>query len=225
MIPLYVGASWAHRSYNTDDESEDWHTSIRKETRINILDLSVPGTSNRWHIENIKSNPAYQNRPILWIYCEPLFDLTYYTGMTEVDLIEKEDWLDVRKYVNQKILEEIDTLEVPVGLVGSHSDVFDCNRKNLEVLLSSYQKTLCDIAGTQYDFLGWGPERLHKAILNNGNRRPSYSLVNEMSKTFAGWKRLEILGLFYNVHPNRGGVELFSNILAPHLQEWCSKFE
>jgi len=224
MIPLYVGPSWANRSYDTHDDSEPWHTSIRKKTSINVLDLSKESTSNQWHINNIKSNPEYQNRPIVWIYCEPLFDVTYYTGLTDVDLIEKEDWLEIRNHVNQKILDDINALDVPVALIGSHSDVFDCNKKNIEVLWPSYQKTLCDLAGIPYDFLGWGPEILHRNILYNGRHlKPTHSLVDEMSKTFAGWKKLEILGLFYNVHPNKRGVELFSKQLAPRLQQWCSQ--
>jgi hypothetical protein len=223
MTPLYVGPSWAVRSYNTSNGDEQWYTSILKETQINALNLASEGSSNRTHLEIIQNTLTFHRRPIIWIYCEPLLDLKYYTGTDYPDLIQREDWLEIRKSINRHILEDIAALNVPIALLGSHSDVVDCEYPNITVIEPSYQKYLCDSAGIQWNCLGWGPEQMHKSILNNGHLRPSFSLIDAIVDTYGVWKKLELHGFFYDVHPTRLGVEKFSQAIRSKLHEWYDK--
>jgi hypothetical protein len=224
MTLLYAGPSWAFQSYNTQDGNEPYKTSVFKELQLSAINISKPGGSNKQQLDYIKTNSRYRNNPVIWLYCEPLLDLKHYKGIEYHELIEREDWLSIRKEVNVTILNEINDLGVPVAIIGSHSDVTDCSLPNIEIIEQSYQKCLCDVARIPYNCLGWGPEMMHKSILLHGNLKPTRSLVDEISKTYNVWKQLESNGLFFDVHPTVNGVVEFSAIIKSKLDIWCKKY-
>jgi hypothetical protein len=215
---LYVGPSWANRSYDTVEGSETEYTSLLKELRIDATDLSKPGSSNMVCLDKIN---AYQGNidAILWVYCEPIADVLH---ENKKSLIESEDFWKIRKQINQDTLSMINQLDIPVGLIGAHSDIFDCDHKNLTVIHDSWQKFLAKKVGVYLD-KGWGAEVAHRyAMYEFKDSKPSRAFVEYTSNTLQAWTKMELSGVFRGVHPNRKGNELFAQEIKNSVQSFIN---
>jgi hypothetical protein len=228
MKPIYIGPSWAVRSYNTPDDTDTEITSIAKELQLDTINLATCGYSNRLLLQKLqkylKNNPQYKNSPIIWFYSEPFTDSWWYENCPEETFIQSPDWREIRSSTNKKILQEIANLDHPIALIGSHSDIFDCNHPNIEVIHPSWQKFLTNICNVQLD-MGWGAEIAHKIIISNPSIKPSHSLVDAVCDTFSSWHKLEMNSLFQICHTNILGNQLFAKELKDPLFKWLAKYQ
>ena len=100
---------------------------------------------------------------------------------------------------------------MPVGLIGAHSDIFDCDYENIEIIHPSWQKFLGNIAGIEIKN-GWGAEVAHRWLVYEfPNSSICKEAVEMISENLDAWIKLELNNLFYQVHPNRRGNILFAN--------------
>jgi hypothetical protein len=228
MKPIYIGPSWAVRSFDTPDDTDTEITSIAKELELDVINLSSLGHSNRMLLQKLKSylkqNPQAKSNPIIWFYSEPFIDAWWYEDCPEETFIQSPDWYELRSSTNKKILKEIANLNHPIALIGAHSDIVDCDHSNIEVIHPSWQKFLASTCDVELD-CGWGAEIAHRIISNNPGIKPSYGIVDAVTDTFNSWHRLEMNHLFQICHPNILGNQLFAKEIKDSLFGWLSKYQ
>lgn len=223
---VYTGPSWAASSFPVDSTS----TSLAKQWTLPYFDCAMFGSNVSQCVDRIKN---FNTFPIVWIYNEPFGCLTEATGLTKEQLIQRTDWDEVWEDCNQFCLSKIASLNKPVLLIGAHSDIVNCNHSNITVGHRSWQKFLAEKAGMTVDDQAvhvklddgsnykiqtcWGAEVIHRYMHENPNITPSVEITNAVWDVFFFWKELEKANLFYDVHPNRRGNELFANFLKPAL--------
>lgn len=211
----YVGPSWANRSFDTPMGDECDFTNIALELKLEVDNLSMLGGTNDFFInyfsKNIKKYDA-----IIWIYCEPINEIS-----NVKNFLESDDCWNMRNSINQHSLQKINGLGVPVALVGAHSDITDCqDYDSITVIHPSWQKFLADYSGTHLEH-GWGCEVAHRMYMEDyPSAKMSKKLVNYVSETWKAWCELDLNGVFCWCHPNRKGNELFAEAISEPLQYW-----
>jgi len=224
---LYVGASWASRSYDNPDGSETDFTSLYKELELekfNVINLAFPGTSNQYFLDQLiyKDDPTgYKEHydAIIWVYCEPLIELQIQQKMQE--FLESENFWNMRSEANKKILDQIAQLDKPVALIGSASDIVDCAHKNITVIHPSWQKFLADIANVDLKYGGWAADAAHAELVTTyKNVVPSKGIVEAITEQFSAWRKLQYHRLFCWCHPNKKGNELFAKEIKNSVYSW-----
>jgi len=224
MSFIYTGPSWAASSYPLGPAA----TNLAKEWGIPCIDYSMPASSV---LDCIKSFRIKSSTPIVWVYNEPLNCLSEATGLTKAQLIQRSDWRNVWEDCNQFCLKAINDLNRPVLLIGSHSDIVNCDYSNITIGHTSWQKFLAQQAGMPLtnqsiyvkmddggDFTVqncWGAEVIHRFMHEHPDVTPSTEITNAVWDIFFFWKELEKANLFYEVHPNKQGNELFAEFLKP----------
>lgn len=227
---IYTGPSWAQRSYDPPNTTE-YHnpTSLAKEWNIPCIDLSTIGASVLNKVEAlINCKPSL---PIIWIYNEPILDLVDITGMQMDEFIQRSDWHEIWQECNRRCLEKINSIGLPVLLIGAHSDIVDCEFSNITVGCASWQKYLAQLAGIKIDNNRiyvkmddggdfsfeqcWGAEIAHRFIHEHPNTMPSQEITNAIWDIFFFWKELEKANLFFEVHPNKKANQQFAQFLLP----------
>lgn len=231
---LYVGPSWAKRNYEPNDppnlrlEKYPEYTNIKKECNLDVIDLAQYGASNFDMLKNVREFTKYDG--IIWIYCEPIIDIEKLGITTKTKFLTSENFWALRNSTNNILLDEINNLKKPVALIGSHSDIYKkqiSEFTNLTVIYESWQKFL--VNHIEYDYLdrwkdkeGWGAEVAH-LWLHETKARPSKQLVYKIDDTFFIWSLLEKHNLFYQTHPTKQGIVLFSKVIKPILDNWLKK--
>ena len=223
MNILYVGPSWAARSYDTHDASESDYTSLYKELslqNLNIINMSQAGASNQFFLDFLNSpNQPHSYKvkydAIIWVYCEPMTSI-----IDKKSFLQSEDFWALRAEANRQLLDKIANLGVPVAMIGGHSDIEDCNYSNLEIIHPSWQKFLAESVGVKLTN-GWGCELPHKLLLIDYPKlKPSKNLVNRVSDTWRAWCEMDLNGVFCWCHPNKLGNELFAREIEQKIQTW-----
>ena len=230
----YSGPSWAASSYPIDTKC----TNLAKEWNLSYIDYSKPGSTVLDCVAKLEAGP---DLPIVWIYHEPLGCLFEATGLSREQLMQRTDWKDIWEECNQFCLDKIASLNRPVLLIGGHSDIINCDHSNIIVGDPSWQKFLAHRAGmtiednniyVKMDDGGdftlnrcWGAELIHRFMHEHPNITPTIEITNSVWDIFFFWKELEKLGLFYEVHPNRRGNELFAEFLKPTLVKFLQEIQ
>lgn len=232
---IYTGPSWANRSYDPPGSWEDANpTSLSKEWNIPCVDVSLPASRVIDRLVAVRQCLNNDALPVVWIYHEPIRCLKEATGMSLLDFVKRPDWRTIWDQCNQYCLEKINSLGVPVLLIGAHSDVVGCDYPNLTVGHDSWQKWLAERSGLAIDndeicvkmhdggdyklSHCWGAELVHKFIYENPKIDPSKELVDAVLDIFFFWKHLEKSDLFFDVHPNRRATQQFAEYLLPTIK-------
>ena len=238
---MYTGPSWGNCSFDAPEvEKFSPPTSLAKEWNIPCKDLTMSGYSVLYLIER-KIKPANSRLPIVWVYSEPILDLTTITGMSFEEFIASPDWFDIRQQCNQHCLEQINSLGNPVLLIGGHSDIENCdttNLTNITIAAPSWQKWIAESAGmtvqdgTVYVKMSdggsfnlehcWGAEVAHKFIHEHQNIDPDPTLLDAVWDIYYFWQELENRGWFYEVHPNKKSNIKFAKFLKPVVDNFLS---
>ena len=214
----YTGPSWAASSYPIEDKDA---TNLAKLWNIPHVDQSVPGAHA---IHNL--NKLYNTKgPVVWLYNEPLRSLTQACKIQEHEFLERDDWRDIWLECNEFCLNSIARIGRPVLLFGSHSDIVDCEHKNIQVGHKSWQRFLAEQAGMdpqkiKVPTLCWGADILHLIMHENPDVNPNKGLVDEVYNIFSFWKHLEKSNLFYDVHPNLHANKLFAEYTKPIVEKF-----
>jgi len=224
---LYTGPSWAALSY--DVPGGDWnnYTNLLKEWNLDLVNSSLRGSSNISCLRRIKKIDKKIDK-IIWIYCEPLVSIrqgsrykeqSYHDSKQCIRFLTCNDPYDFRCNLAEKELKEISMLDIPIGLIGSHSDVFEetLNFNNLFMLEQSWQKFMCN--SVQH---GWGVEVANNMILEYTEIKPSVQVVDYVYNQWPYWKQMEQDNLFCGNHPNRKSTEEFAKHTKPNVVEFIN---
>ena len=227
---IYNGPSWAATSYPDDPLN---FTNLSIEWSIPCISTAHRAQTNLDGIDKVKNQP--KDLPIVWLYSEPISDLTRITGMTFKDVVTRNDWWEIREECNQHCLEEINNLGVPVLLIGAQSDIVNCNLTNIRVAHPSWQRWSAVAAGMtvgekilveptdggSFEFTNcWGAEILHRFIFENPNIMPDSSLVDAIWDVYYFQEELQRRGWFFEVHPNKHSNIEFAKFLRPILLDF-----
>ena len=220
---LYVGPSWTVKSWDLTETNQSI-TNLNKLLNLKGIDLSECGASNLSCLDKIHNYQQHYDA-IFWVYCEPILDAERLKISRKSELIQTENFWELRIDANQQILDRISKLNIPVAIVGSHSDIFNCDYDNIFVIDRSWQRYLDSIINQNYhddEKLkdGWGAEILHNYIHEYPEITPSKFIVDKISKTFFNWSLLMKHGLWFDTHPTRLGNELFAKEINPKVQRW-----
>lgn len=192
---IYTGPSWAAHSYSHADGPTDNEVSIgdmfATEFELSYGDnrqgwLPTVGASNRLCVEKIK---LYQRKyinqtpPVIWILCDPVARIYYdeqtvrqtwpcYKDDIETEqwvtkLIHSPDWMTIRNELLHCDLSDMNDLGLPIGILGSHSDIDPLdvvNYENLTVIEPSWQNILCQEAGITGMVPNVGADFLHQTL-------------------------------------------------------------
>lgn len=234
MTFAYSGPSWAASSYPVENNA----TNLARLWDLPNVNYSRPASTVLDCLKMIISGPRI---PVVWIYHEPFGCLTEATGLSKQQLIQRSDWRDVWEECNQFCLKQIADLNRPILLIGGHSDIVNCNHSNIVVGNASWQKFLANQAGMSIennavrvkmddgsDFTVdhcWGAEIIHRFMHENPEINPSVEITNSVWDIFFFWQELEKAGLFYQVHPNRQGNELFAEFLKPIVNNFLQEIQ
>ena len=227
---LYVGPSWANRSFDTPEGDESEYTNLAQELNISVDNFSKSALTNLAIINHIiPKNYKELYQGIIWVYSEPIGDLSslhrYTTDLnyiTPKTFIESEDFWEMRKETNRYILKEMSKINCPIGLIGAHSDIENCNHSNITVIHPSWQKFLAQYTSVTLED-GWGAEVAHRYIMTEyKDITPSHNIVNKISDTFAAWHKMELHRVFNWCHPNKKGNELFAKEIKSSVQSFIN---
>lgn len=223
---LYIGSSWAVRSFDKDYENPPRetdvlgkdYTNLAYELGLDVVDLSQFNISNLSCLNLIQQYDKEYDA-VVWVYCEPIKDLNYnnYSNLTE--FLTSDSFWDLRNHINTVILKQLSKLGKPIALIGGASDVENADYDNLTVIHPSWQKFLSDIAETNLVH-GWSPDVAHYEMAANPDLKPAPKLVDLISSTFDAWDQLAKKKLFAKTHPNTRGTKLFASHIKTSLNNW-----
>ena len=215
MKYIYAGSSWAISSFPVDATA----TNLAKEWNRPHINAFGFGASALKTVQSVKTITT--RHPIVWIYHDPIIDFETITGLPNYEFFQRSDYQSLREDCNQHCLNAINSLGVPVLLIGGASDVVNCNFPNITVGYPSWQKWLVDRAGlnSSLDYY-WSAEIVHYEIFKYPDVDPCPALVDEIYEHFQLWKQLEQLGWFYEVHPNKKANQEFAKFLLPTVTEF-----
>lgn len=227
---IYIGASWANRSYEDPYGNENTYTNICLQLNINAIDLSIKAKSNTFllsHMQQHLTSTSISNPKILWVLTEPLKDYLKPNNEYNIPNIKKlfhdPYWNEQRNEQMNIILKKLNSLSLDIALIGADSDIPHdlSNYTNLSVIHNSWQSFLCDIAKIEHTH-GFGADIIHTIMHDFKHITPSSSLVSAMYNTLQTWGLLEKEGLFSHVHPNFKATTLFSNKISPNVIRWIN---
>lgn len=214
---FYIGPSWAVRSFDTVEGSEENYTNLLKEWNIDARNLSKLGLSNENCLGIIRRQSLDNCKGIIWVYCEPILQVEHEFKQA---LIEDEDFWAAREKINQQTFKWMNELNIPIGLIGGHSDIVHCNQPNIEVIHPSWQKFLADEVGVDLEH-GWGAEIAHRyATYEFPGTTPSWACVDLICDTFTSWTKMELTGMFRGCHPTKKGNELFAKEIKSNIDNF-----
>lgn len=222
----YIGPTWAKRSFDPPNIETTNFAKVWDLPYNEFIYLSAPPFTI---LENVRSE-LENFLPIVWVYSDPWGDIPTLTGIPHEEYIQREDWLDIWKLANKKILEGINSLGNPVFLIGTHCDVIDCNYENITVGYSSWQKFMADQLGFLKNNRIYIKDRVidhcvaqeiyFRFFYENPNLTPAGTLYDLIIDQWMLWDEFYKTGIMYEHHPTKYSYDLFARFLKPKLVNW-----
>ena len=226
---VYVGPCWATKSSH-DHQNNIEPVNLADRWGIEHVNLSRDGHSVLESIGRIKYSNHHE-LPIIWVYNEPIADLSRITKLSKSEFIQRPDWKDIWYECNSYCLKAISDLNRPVLLIGAYSDIVDCNYKNITIAHPSWQKWMAEMAGIDmtnnrinitmyeggsYSFSHcWGAD-LVKGFMTEGIRIDD-GLYKSMTDLYSFWRILNSAGYLYNINPTGMSTLKFADFLLPKV--------
>ena len=232
---IYTGPSWAASSYPVDKLS----TSLAKEWDIDCINTAKAASNVLDNLTSVKTAISIKKLPVIWVYNSVLGNIVEATNVTLEKAIESSEWQDLFDQCNQYCLEKINSLGVPVLLIGAHQDIQDCKYENITIGHHSWQKWLAEKSqmlvnngvirvtpadGSDYNLdYCWGAEIVHKIIHENPSIKPEPNLLNAVWDIYYFWEELQRRDWFFEVHPNKRGNVEFAKFLKPVVETFLEE--
>lgn len=215
MKYIYAGSSWAASSFPVNESS----TNLANEWGLPHINTFRLGSRLLDTINSIKKITT--RHPVVWVYHDPIIDFETITGLPNREFFQRSDYDSLREDCNQYCLKEINSLGVPVLLIGGASDVVNCDFPNITIGHPSWQKWLISQANLNTTLEHcWSAEIVHLEICKYPALKPCPGIVDEIYEHFRVWKQLEQKDLFYEVHPNKRANQEFAKFLFPTIIEF-----
>ena len=169
MHTLYLGPSWAVQSYESLHGDDDpVKTNLAAELKLtNFTSIARPNNTNLNQltaaIKFMDENPELAPFRILFVLSTSFDDAPGYYALSREQFANKflvsTDPIGLIKDLEKIFYNKLNELDIPIGLIGAHTDVLDFNLKeNITIIHPSWQNFLGSLAGLE-PFLG-GPQKL-----------------------------------------------------------------
>jgi len=232
MHTLYLGPSWAVQSFETPMGQDLERTNLAEQLDLkNFSNLAACGENNFQQLYMAKTFMA-ENRRLgpfraVFVTAQSLNygHILYQTTKDEFVkyFLTHHDVVSVVKDVETKFYKELADLNIPVALIGAHTDVIPGHWGNLiTVIHHSWQNFLAKQSGLR-DFFGWPADVAQGWLSTETHIKPSVSAVSEISLILDIWDKLELHRLFCGVHPNIQGNKLFAKAISELVNQWLDK--
>ena len=238
MHTLYLGPSWAVQSYESlygyDDPVK---TNLAKELNFNnYTQLAHYGDSNLTQLNKAKKfisdNIDLGPFRIFFVVNTSLDDSAefYKTNLADFakTFLLSTIPLTLVKELEILFYKELEQLDMPIAVVGSHTDIVDYTfNNNVTVIDPSWQNFIGSQCGVER-FFGWPAAMGHawmQGSLNgtghyNVDFDPSMEVVFEINRVFDYWTSFVDAGLWCGVHPNIQGNQLYANHIREKVNQW-----
>jgi hypothetical protein len=237
MHTLYLGSSWAVQSYESfGGDNDPIKTNLAQELKLtNYTQLAAYGNSNILQLNKaiafINQHPELEPYRLVFVLGSSSNDAPMFYNLTGEQFAHKfltsSDPISIIKDVEKLFYQELNKLDIPIALIGAHTDVVDFNfKENITVIHPSWQNFLgshCDLP----KFFGWPAElanlwlqgRLKFDVYIN-KVTPSKEVVFEIDRLFKQWTAMHRNNLWNGVHPSILGNQLFANKIADAFNKW-----
>lgn len=232
---IYAGPSWAVSSFPSEMHDS---TNLAKEWNLPYVNTAYFGSSVTGQILLIKKILSKHELPIIWVYNEPLADLHLLDSSVD-HFVVSDFWQQTAKDCNIECLKLINSLNVPVLLIGGHRDIIDCDFPNIVVGCTSWQKFLAQksgmytdkniiqvspVDGANYTLTHcWGAEIIHKFLHQHADISPHPDLLDSIWDIYYFWDELQRRNWFFEVHPNKRGNTEFAKFLKPTVDKFLEE--
>jgi hypothetical protein len=191
--------------------------------------------------EFIQQHPELAPFRIVWVTANSLQDGHKITEKSQIDFarafLTSADPIDIVKTLEHQFYSRLNSLGIPVALIGAHTDVEGESFDNITVIHPSWQNFLGQRCGLN-SFYGWPADVGHRwlqgiVIPEYGppehfdlGCKPSNAIVNEIHKIFiTNWKILEKNKLFMGSHPTMLGNQLFAQEIKQSVNNWIDNHQ
>lgn len=224
---LYVGPTWAQKSF---DNKTDEFTNFAIEWNIPYTQYIIPSGSPLKILDQIKK--LNNLKPIIWVYSDPWGDITRITGLTFAEFMGSSDWDSIWKQCSEYTLNEIDKLNVPVFLFGTHCDVLFSEFSNIHIADRSMQSFMANQLSISMNAIPLldgrtisidyciAMELYYKFIYDNPTIHVDPKLKKRLDDLFDFWDVLRYNNLMYDVHPTMKSYKLYASFLKPNLKNF-----
>jgi hypothetical protein len=211
MHTLYCGPSWAVQSFESGQGHDPVKTNLAQELQLtDYTSLALYACSNLDQLESAQEfkqqHPELAPFRIMFVTANSLQDGYKISGVSQVEFarafLTSADPIGIVKTLEQQFYRRLNSLGVPVALIGAHTDV-DCESfDNITVVHPSWQNFLGQRCGLN-SFYGWPADVGHRwlqgiVIPEYGppehfelGTDPSKVAVDEIHKIFTEWGILE----------------------------------
>ena len=246
MHTLYLGSSWAVQSFETSTGLDDpIKTNLAQELGLsNYTMLAGYSESNGSQLQ--KAQEFMQQHldlapfRIVFVTANSLDDAHKISNVSQVEYAREflisRDPINLVKTLEQQFYRQLNSLGIPVALIGAHTDVECESFDNITVIHPSWQNFLAEQSGLN-KFYGWPADLGHRwlqgiVIPEYGSlehfelmARPSGAVVSEIYNLFTVvWNKLQKNKLFLGVHPNILGNQLFAQEIQTSIDRWTEQF-
>jgi len=222
-INIYIGPSWAERSYDNNLELDTNPTSIFKCWNLPLVNVSQGGAGNlNCFMKLYEIKKQSPNIRVVYFLCETMTNMvnTQLYPISIKHLIANKNWFNKRLEMLRYEMELLNSLEIQIGIIGAHSDIRDVDVQglsNLEIIDHSYQNNIAKQVGAPLRDYCMGFEVIHRAIHMNKEIDPSEEIINYHDEGMTWWEQLDRSGWFFHVHPNRKAVEWYADYIKPKV--------
>jgi hypothetical protein len=251
MHTLYLGPSWAVQSFETfSGDNDTVKTNLAQELELtDYTSLAQYACSNLEQLQRaqnfISRHPELAPFRIVFVTANTLQDGYKTFGVSQVDFAKSflisSDPAAIVKSLEQDFYQQLNALDVPVALIGAHTDVTCESHDNITVIHPSWQNFLaqqCELSHfDQKSFYGWPAEIANlwlqgTYIPEHGpptkfdlGENPSHEVVFFIDRTLSHWTTMEQNNLFRGVHPNIRGNQLFAQEIKQSVNNWLDKYQ
>jgi hypothetical protein len=246
MHTLYLGSSWAVQSFETTTGVDD-PVKINLAQELGLTDYTMlAGFSETNQNQLDKAQQFMQHNPelapfrIVFVTANSLEDAYKTSSMSQVefarDFLISEDPVNIVKDLEQQFYSQLNSLGIPVALIGAHTDVECESYENITVIHSSWQNFLAQRCGLN-SFYGWpinvGRTWLKGSVIPeygppvpiNLETAPSATVRTETHKIKIFWKIMQQHNLLFEGHPTILGNKLFAQEIKQSVNNWIDKHQ
>ena len=225
---LWTGASWAIKGFTEQNYQTGKNDPGPGDVRIPDFwnlpfeSCCVGGVSILTILDKLQKLNLDPELPIIWLYGAIERDYGRLTGDFEHGWIMREDFFEIRKELDQKILKIIrETLPNPIGLIGGDTDINVNLAESLgfHVLCDSWQHWIAKTLNSQWFKFGWNPADVGWRM-DSHNIKPSKAVVFAWDELIKEWCWWEDNGYFCHEHPTPKCHKEFAEYLKPKVEQW-----
>jgi hypothetical protein len=242
MHTLYLGPSWAVQSFESPRGIDDFiKTNLAQELGLdNYTFLAAYANSNFDQLQQaqefMQQHADLAPFRAVFLSANSLEDGHKIYNTSQIDFVKSfltsNDPIDLVKELEHKFYQQLNSLNIPVALIGAHTDVTCKSNDNVTVIHASWQNFLAQQCGLN-SFYGWaadiGHRWLHGIVIPEYGepehfelgKNPSAAVVDEIYTVFNhNWNVLQTHKLFVSSHPTILGNQLFAKEIADSFQKW-----